>query len=735
MAYLITGLYCFCLAFLVASALFIYFKNSKSWLNRYFLLLSVSIFAWLLTLYFFDRQADSSLLTLLGRANFTSAAFIVLFNYLFTPQVVGERSKWTWLLVAETVILAGLTQFTGLIDHSEHLKDGQHITQFGPLFPFYIVHIVVYVLVALYLTFFAYRKVKAAVRSQLNIIGFGVFLMAGIAIFTNIILPYGYNFFDFQEVGALSTTFFLLAIAYAISAHHLFDIRVIIKRTVIYTGLLIFALLTYSMVIFFFTNLFGGNGSAFDTRNFLVNLLAAGLIAVGYDPLRRTLEDKTDSFLFKKEYEEQAVLNELGRKLNDVVALDEALDLMMQTIVKVFHLHHAVTFVFQPAENSEVAIKRIKQIGYTSMNHVYLNDDDFTISYFSSHPGVTRLDVLNQETEEEKRRFSNLSNGNTKSLPKETSHLIRQHAIKVAVAKKLTDLSAALAIPLHLNQQPIGLILLSDKLSGDTFSPEDVTLLDTMATQAISSIQKAKLYEGDQMKSEFVSIASHELLTPVSAMEGYLSMILDENMGKVDAQARNYLDKVYISSKRLSALVKDLLSVSRIEAGRMKMEPQSLDMNKLIHDTMDQLKFLAENKKLKMTYKAADKALPPVWADSDRTMQVLVNLVSNAIKYTPKGDIVITASHSLQPTPHVQVSVTDTGLGISKAAQAHLFEKFYRVATPQTTGIVGTGLGLYITKSIIEMMGGVMTLKSTEGKGSTFSFTLPTFKVEKSRPE
>jgi signal transduction histidine kinase len=290
----------------------------------------------------------------------------------------------------------------------------------------------------------------------------------------------------------------------------------------------------------------------------------------------------------------------------------------------------------------------------------------------------------------------------------------------------------AIAIPLHINRQPIGLILMSEKQSQENFSSSDMSLIEVVGNQAISSIQKAKLYEGDQMKTEFVSIASHELLTPVSAIEGYLSMILDEHIGQVDDQAREYLTNVYTSAKRLSALIKDLLSVSRIESGRMKVVAQAVDLPKMIGEAVTQLKFTAKAKDLKLIY-TPPTSCPPAWADPDRTMQIIVNLLSNAIKYTNTGTVTIKVSSQLT-MGRVSVDVTDTGLGMDKEQQAHLFEKFYRVSSPDTTNIQGTGLGLYISKSMIEKMGGSISLHSVPGKGSTFTFTLPIFKVELSQP-
>jgi signal transduction histidine kinase len=391
----------------------------------------------------------------------------------------------------------------------------------------------------------------------------------------------------------------------------------------------------------------------------------------------------------------------------------------MQTIVRVLHLRHSVTYVFQRGEENTFAIKRVKQVGYDTEARLLLEDRDFTVVYFSEHPATVQVQDLAMEMERQKELLRKNPD----------PELTRQNAILQAVVQKLVSLEIAVVVPLHLNGQPIGLILLSEKLNGEGYHSGDLGLLEVVGGQAISSIQKAKLYEGDQMKSEFVSIASHELLTPISAIEGYLSMILEEGIGQVDPQARDYLTKVFTSAKRLSLLIKDLLSVSRIESGKMKIDPQQLDMNKMVTDTIDQLRFMASDKGLQLDFTRVD-GLPPVWADPDRTMQVMVNLVSNAIKYTPKGNVTITVK--ADGKGFVTTAVKDTGLGMTKDAMKHLYTQFYRVDTPETAGIGGTGLGLYITKSIIEKMGGTISVSSEPNEGTTFSFVLPLFKVETS---
>jgi signal transduction histidine kinase len=246
----------------------------------------------------------------------------------------------------------------------------------------------------------------------------------------------------------------------------------------------------------------------------------------------------------------------------------------------------------------------------------------------------------------------------------------------------------------------------------------------------------------EQLKDEFVFIAAHELRTPVAAMKGYLELILDGTTGVITPESRAFMEKVLASNQRLIQLVNDLLEVARSQAGRLTIKVAPVDIAPAIASTLDELKSLADEKGVTMTYDATlpDAAtgvpgagatpLPQVLADADRVKEVVVNLVGNAIKYMG-GAGTITISHELAPavapaTGSVLVThIVDTGIGMSAEAQEKLFQKFYRVQTDKTKDIVGTGLGLFIVKEIIEKMGGTIAVASEEGKGSTFSFGLP----------
>lgn len=227
-------------------------------------------------------------------------------------------------------------------------------------------------------------------------------------------------------------------------------------------------------------------------------------------------------------------------------------------------------------------------------------------------------------------------------------------------------------------------------------------------------------FELEQMKQELISLATHELRAPITAIKGYLDMILAGDTGGVSGETKETIEEVVAINQRLADLVDDLLNVGRIEQGRMTIKTQAVDLAHLIAQATREYESCAEEKNLKLVFH--DKSIPQVKVDPVRLRQVLNNLISNAIKYTLAGSIEI----SVERKGHeVIVAVRDTGLGIDAESQKKLFQKFYRVRTPETVEITGTGLGLWITKKLLEMMDGKIWLESAEGKGSTFYFSVP----------
>lgn len=244
-------------------------------------------------------------------------------------------------------------------------------------------------------------------------------------------------------------------------------------------------------------------------------------------------------------------------------------------------------------------------------------------------------------------------------------------------------------------------------------------LADTMNTMAARIAAAEK--ELDEKNKEFISVATHELRTPLTVIIGYLEMATDSMDGTPGSNTKSFVQKAYDGTGRLRDLVNDMLDVARLEGGREEFNIEALDIQKVVSGVIDNLQITAKEKGITLTYDTKNAA--KVLADESRLGIVLNNFVSNAIKYNrPNGSVTVT--HSIDGGQFV-TAVADTGLGIPEAQKAHMFEKFFRVQDTDRKGVIGTGLGMYITKRYIRKMNGDVRFESTHGKGTTFFFDLP----------
>lgn len=229
--------------------------------------------------------------------------------------------------------------------------------------------------------------------------------------------------------------------------------------------------------------------------------------------------------------------------------------------------------------------------------------------------------------------------------------------------------------------------------------------------------------ELEQMKLDFVSMASHELKTPLTSIVGYLSVVLNENKEKLPKEDLQLLDKAFTAAQQLQVLIQNLLNVNKIEREQLSVSPEPIDYLAVVSKAVEDLRGQANQKSIVLNFPPPTEPLPKVLADRVRISEVITNLVANAINYTnPGGKVEI----GIKVSPvEVTTTVSDTGIGIPKEAIPHLFNKFFRVSYAEQKVSKGTGLGLYITKSIIEKLHGKIWVESEAGKGSKFSFTLP----------
>ena len=248
----------------------------------------------------------------------------------------------------------------------------------------------------------------------------------------------------------------------------------------------------------------------------------------------------------------------------------------------------------------------------------------------------------------------------------------------------------------------------------------------------------------EKQRAEFISTASHEMRTPVAAIEGYLALALNDKVSTIDSRARDYLDKAHASTQHLGKLFQDLLTSAKAEDGRLSSHPVVIEIGAYLEQLTNDLRFAAEKKGLSMEFvvgsnqtidasknAAGTKVVKPLYyilADPDRLREVVTNLFDNAVKYTDSGKVSI----GLTGDDHVvQFYVRDTGPGIPAEDIPHLFQKFYRVDNSATRTIGGTGLGLFICRKIVELYQGRIWVESTLDKGSTFFINFPRLSSQK----
>ncbi|MEK7122033.1 MAG: ATP-binding protein [Patescibacteria group bacterium] len=233
----------------------------------------------------------------------------------------------------------------------------------------------------------------------------------------------------------------------------------------------------------------------------------------------------------------------------------------------------------------------------------------------------------------------------------------------------------------------------------------------------------ARLKELDKLKSDFVSIASHQLRSPLTVIKGYGSMILEGSFGEISKDVKNAVDKIYQSSERLISFVNDLLDASRIERGKMEYNFEKADIFEIVSSVVEEFQLAAKKKGLILELEKEIIQIPPLKLDANKIRQIILNFIDNAIKYTPRGNINVNV---LKIGERVEIKVKDTGLGIDKKDQEKIFDQFMRINGKDTAGSIGAGLGLYVARQIARAHGGEVFVESEgQGRGSTFILKLP----------
>jgi signal transduction histidine kinase len=275
-------------------------------------------------------------------------------------------------------------------------------------------------------------------------------------------------------------------------------------------------------------------------------------------------------------------------------------------------------------------------------------------------------------------------------------------------------------------------IAIQNSLRFEEIKQFNITLQQKVDEATIELRQaNAKLKELDRTKDEFISMASHQLRTPLTTIKGYLSMVLEGDAGPVKPKQKEMIEQSFQSASRMVYLIADLLNVSRLQSGKFIIINKPCNLADVVEGEVKQLAQQASQRKIKLLYEKP-ASFPILTLDEDKMRQVVMNLLDNALYYTPAGGSVRARLEASAEA--IQFTVTDTGVGVPKQLQHHLFSKFYRADNARKMRPDGTGLGLYMAKKVITAQGGAIIFSSEQGKGSTFGYTLPRLTMEVKNP-
>lgn len=699
---------------------FLVIRNSRQLFGRLFLFFVTTDSLWLLavTLIINSRYGTN---IYLGRFAFAIVPVLLIAILSFTNELLKLRHGRLYgiAIFGGGAVVAFTTMFTSAYVRSvEVRRDVPHPVN-GPLYPLFLLYVASAVTAYLYALIKRRRHLSgsanALARRQLNTVTAGIVTFMLTALCTNLLLPALIGNDWPAEFLPLASFVLAVSFVYAMSRYKLFDIRRAVVRSTTY----VFLLATFAVAFVLVVDIAGSTINAFrygGTAQRLFSTAVALAIAVAFQPLKRVYDKATNSFFFRDSYDPQEFFNEL----NEVLVKTADLKLLLTGTTAIIEDRLKPTYCVIVLAGSDIQHGEV--VGTVNKNFAFRD-----------------LAEVHAKAKAEGRVYPNVLVA--ASLDTEDK----------ALAKVLThnDIGLMARLGGTNGTKELGHIILGGKKSGYAYTKQDIRIMGAVANELVIAIQNALRFEQietfnttlqqkiadatqrlrqsnekllllDQTKDDFISMASHQLRTPLTSVKGYVSMVLDGDAGELTPLQRKLLNQSFVSAQRMVYLISDLLNVSRLRTGKFTVELVPTDLATLVGDEVSQLAETAQSRDIKFTYKKPQR-FPVLMLDDTKIRQVIMNFLDNAIYYTPSGghvDIVLA-----NKSRSVELTVTDNGMGVPKSEQQHLFTKFYRARNARRARPDGTGLGLFMAKKVVVTLGGAIIFRSAEGKGSTFGFS------------
>ncbi|OJI08543.1 hypothetical protein BK005_00635 [bacterium CG10_37_50] len=697
--------------------LFVLVKNRNNKTNQTFSVFAFTIALWSFFYYLWQIADNPDSALFWCRMLMIGAIFIPVTYLHFVVRFLNIQKQKIFLGLSYFLfVLFLLFNTTPLfISHVEPLLGFAFWPIAGPVFSVFLPIWLAYVIYSSYLLYRYYRSAEGLQRLQIKYVLLGmIFGFAGGS--TNYFLWY---YIPIPPIFNIFTSAYVATVAYSIIRYRLMDIRIVARKIFIFVGASVVAYLTYYAVLWFENNLLGG---AYSTKSLLIGVVLAGLFVALFQSSSKWIERLANKYFFFSLYNYQETINYVSGQLTHYTDLSKINDLVLTTIKESLGVTQAEIMLF---EKNNLSAKK-----------------DPLIKYLQTNQRPVVLEELSHLVNDER--------------------LKEQREIFITVYERVKNLGAAICLPMISNKRLVGFITLGPKVISDPFTVEDLELLMTLSNQAAIAIDNAELYKevkdfnktlkqkvSEQtmnlrdktkvleeqaehlkkllvMRSEFLDIASHQLKTPISVISGTISMFKEGSIQKMPIETQNKLiDNIYQKSLKINQIIRDILQASEFDTDKFSFVEKRVvpvDLNKVLADVITGNQAFADEKKLQLVF-AFNPGNPQINSDPDYLEQAIFNLVDNALKYTKEGKVQLSLDENLQS---IIIKVKDTGVGIPREDQVRMFGKFERAKNAVNMYTDGSGLGLFITREIIEAHpGGTISFTSEEGKGTEFIITIP----------
>ncbi len=689
--------------------LFIYFRNRNNAANQLFLALTVAIIGWTITNFLTNVVYGDVILNEIANKlaymlAFCIALVAVLFTYQYPLKRKASRVEVVFVGVSAVLMLGG-SLHPSIAGHILS-KDGELLFQAGRLVWVYAAFFLAMILVCCMNLLSAARTSSAQAKNQAIYILLAFSVTAVLGLFFNLVIPVFASDWATTHIGPLSTVVLVGVISYSMRRHGLFDIRSFFVRAVVYTFTnILISVLYVAPIVIVFLLLFH---EAIEPYRLIIGTLVGSVVAANYSHIKTYFNRFSNRIFFREVYDPAQLLADLNKALVSKVGLQELVDETSGIIDRDFRPEYT-TFLLRDKSD------RLQQI---------------------TRSNLPKLPIL---------KLTDLSNRNKDSVI--ITRLLEQGSMRILLEEN--DIAALIRLTnAKSSSKALGYVVLGPRKSGKAYDLQDMQVLEAVGNTLVIAMQNAlhfeeiqrfnatlqerveeqtrkyrtanvKLKKLDETKDEFISMASHQLRTPLTSVKGYLSMVLEGDTGPLKPQQEQLLKQSYLSSQRMVNLIADLLNLSRLNTGKFVIDAQPTDLRVIVDQEVSQLKESARAKSITMQWNAPT-TFSLLSLDEGKMHQVVMNFIDNAIYYTPEnGTILVTLTETEQA---VEFRVKDSGIGVPRDQHRHLFTKFYRAENARRMRPDGTGLGLYMAKKVVVTQGGSIIFESQEGKGSTFGF-------------